>query len=199
MTTSVRTVTPSSTVDEVLNLLIAHHLTSLPVMAGDAVVGIVSEADVVRALVTRDPRAHARPVPDEPPPPQQVAEVMSSPVGTVRPQDDVHDVLALFASRGWKSAPVVDDDRLVGVVSRSDAVRALVRPDDDITAAVEEALRDVAHARWHVSVRLGVVTITGPASRDERDVAERVAQSLPGVRHVVIADAPGGARAGLAE
>ena len=185
MTTTVRTVTPSSPVDEVLDLLITYHLTSLPVLDGDAVVGVVSEADVVRALVARDPRAHVRPVASAEPP-QLVEAVMSSPAGSVRPEDDVHDVLARFADRGWKSAPVLDGDRLVGVVSRSDVVRALHRPDDTVSAAVGESLREVGHAGWDVSVWRGVVTITGPDGPDERDVAERVARTVPGVRHVVV-------------
>jgi CBS domain-containing protein len=195
MTTTVRTVAPSSTVDEVLDLLIAHHVTSLPVVEGNAVVGVVSEADVVRALVARDPRAHARPIHAEEPPAQSVAEIMSSPAGTVRPQDDVHDVLALFATHRWKSAPVVDGDRLVGVVSRSDAVRALHRPDDAIAAAVEDSLRDVANSGWDVTVLQGVVTITGPNGADECDVASRVARTVPGVRHVVVTGAQAGPRA----
>jgi CBS domain-containing protein len=189
MTTTIRTVAPSSTVDEVLDLLIAHHVTSLPVVEGNAVVGVVSEADVVRALVARDPRAHALPIHAEKAPPQSVAEIMSSPAGTVRPQDDVHDVLALFAAHRWKSAPVVDGDRLVGVISRSDAVRALHRPDDAVSAAVEASLRDVADASWDVSVRQGIVTITGPRGAVECDVASRVARTVPGVRHVVVAEA----------
>jgi CBS domain-containing protein len=192
MTTTVRTVAPSSTVDEVLDLLIAYHLTSLPVVDDHAVVGVVSEADVVRALVARDPRAHARPIRAEKPPPQSVAEIMSSPAGTVRPQDDVHDVLALFARHRWKSAPVVDGDRLVGVVSRSDAVRALHRSDDSVSAAVEESLRDVADASWDVTVLQGVVTITGPNGADECDVASRVARTVPGVRHVIVTGAETG-------
>jgi CBS-domain-containing membrane protein len=186
MTTTVRTVGPGSRVDEVLDLLITHHLTSLPVVDGHTVVGVVSEADVVRALVARDPRAHLRPIPDEQPPPELVAEVMSSPAGTVRPDDDVHDVLVRFASHGWKTAPVLDDGRLVGVVSRSDVVRALHRPDDAVAAAVHECLRDLGGARWEVSVRRGLVTITGPEGAEERDVAERAARTVPGVLHVVV-------------
>jgi CBS-domain-containing membrane protein len=188
MTTTVRTVTPGSLVDEVLDLLITYHLTSLPVLHNDAVVGVVSEADVVRALVARDPRAHVRPVRGGQRPPQLVEAVMSSPAGTVRPEDDVHDVLARFADRGWKSAPVLDGGRLVGVVSRSDVVRALHRPDDAVAAAVGESLREVGHAGWDVSVRRGVVTITGPHGAKEHDVAERVARTVPGVRHVVVDD-----------
>jgi len=186
MTTTVRTVGPGSPVDEVLDLLITYHLTALPVVDGQAVVGVVSEADVVRALVARDPRAHARPVGGEEPPPRLVEEVMSSPAGTVRPEDDVHDVLVRFAAHGWKSAPVLDGGRLVGVVSRSDVVRALYRPDDTVAAAVEECVRDIGGTHWDVSVRRGVATITGPRDAEERDVAARVARTVPGVRHVVV-------------
>jgi CBS domain-containing protein len=111
---------------------------------------------------------------------------MSSPAGVVRPQDDVHDVLVRFAAQGWKSAPVLDGDRLVGVVSRSDVVRALHRPDHAVRRAVDDSLRDVGVTAWEVSVRRGVVTITGPQGAEERDVAERVARTVPGVRHVVV-------------
>lgn len=41
---------------------------------------------------------------------------------------------------------------------------------------------------WDVSVRRGVVTITGPQGAEEHDVAERVARTVPGVRHVVVDD-----------
>jgi osmotically-inducible protein OsmY len=41
---------------------------------------------------------------------------------------------------------------------------------------------------WDVSVRRGVVTIIGPQGAEEHDVAERVARTVPGVRHVVVDD-----------
>ncbi len=192
MTTTVRAVSPSTTVDDALELLLTHRLTSLPVVApGDGrVVGVVSEADVVRALVRRDPRAHARPVVDAAAEPQYVRQLMSSPAGTVTSRDDVQDVLERLAQHGWKSAPVVDGGRLVGVVSRSDVVRALHRPDDVLTAAVDEVLWDVGGVRWRVQVRDGVATITGPETAADRDVAERAARTVAGVRHVVVVDAP---------
>jgi CBS domain-containing protein len=190
MTTTVRTVAPSSTVDDVLDLLLVYRLTSLPVVDAGAVVGVVGEADVVRALVSRDPRAHSRPIGDQPAPPQLVADVMSSPAGTVGPNDDVHDVLARFAAHGWKSAPVVDGGHLVGVVSRSDAVRALHRPDDAVTAALQAVLWDLGHGPWRAHVRHGVATISGPDSAEQRDIAERAARTVAGVRHVVVAEAP---------
>ena len=86
--------------------------------------GIVSEGDVLRDQLPRDPRAHLRaPLPtlarD-----RTVNDVMTADPRCVTPTTDSAEVAQLLARRGWKSLPVVDDEQhLVGVVSRSDILR----------------------------------------------------------------------------
>ena len=68
---------------------------------------------------------------------------MSSTPQTTSEHADVADVAALFRRRAWKCLPVMRDDELVGVVSRSDIIRAMSRDDDDIEDDVNRLLADL--------------------------------------------------------
>lgn len=128
MTGSVVTVAPENPARVAAALLVSHGVTGAPVVdAGGVVVGVVTEADLVR---DRIPRA------DEPPSPgpePTVSEVMSREVRVAGPEDDVADVVATMLRAAVRSMPVLDGDRLVGVVSRRDVLRAVAR--GDLTSA----------------------------------------------------------------
>ena len=94
-----------------------------------------------------------------------------------------------FATTSWKSVPVVRGDVLLGVVSRSDVIRALSRPDQDIAGEISRTLAETGLQAWHADVTDGVVHITGTGSDRERGAAISIAQSVKGVRHVT-AQAP---------
>jgi len=86
-----------------------------------------------------------------------------------------------FSMMSWKSLPVVRHGRLVGVVSRSDVVRALSRPDAAVQRDVETVLTAAVRDSWQVDVDAGVVTFTGaPAA----STAVELARSVVGVRAV---------------
>ena len=83
-----------------------------------------------------------------------VSEVMTSPATTVHESTDVADVAELMTSRSLKSLPVVDDDdRVVGMVSRSDLVRVRARSDDLLEQDVEALLASIGHRDWKVGVQ----------------------------------------------
>jgi CBS domain-containing protein len=105
---------------------------------------------------------------------------------TTHERADVADVAAVFAERGWKSIPVVHDDRLVGVISRSDVVRALSRCDEEIQADVRLRLASDGLPGWRVRVCDAEVTVSGVRSRRDASLAEAVAASVRGVRRVVV-------------
>jgi hypothetical protein len=69
------------------------------------------------------------------------ADVMTTRVLTRSPDDDVRMVARRMLDRAVKRMPVLDGDRLVGVVSRSDILHALDRPDGEIAEAVTRVLR----------------------------------------------------------
>jgi CBS domain-containing protein len=118
MTRSVVTTTPAASVKDAAVILAGHGVTLLPVLdETDHVVGVLTEADVVRRRIPLDPRrgawqgSHAGP-----PLPITVGEVMSAPPLTANPEADVAELASTMISRGLRSVPVVEEDRLVGIV-----------------------------------------------------------------------------------
>ena len=75
------------------------------------------------------------------------------------------------------------DQELVGVVSRSDIIRAMSRDDDDIEEDVNRLLK-VMGSGWQATVVKGVVTISGPGSDREADAAASLAATVMGVRAI---------------
>jgi len=170
MTAEVAVVRPGTSVKEAAEVMASGGFAALPVVDDRrTVVGIVAEADVLRGRLPQDPRLHLRREdPDgtgAPVPPQLVGEIMTVPVQTVLCTADVADVARLFVDDRLRSVPVVDGDRLVGIVSRRDALRALVRSDDDIARDVHRRLEAYTGSGdpWQVTVTDGAVTLTGPA------------------------------------
>jgi hypothetical protein len=130
---------------------------------GNQLVGIVAEADVLRDRLPADPRLHARrqtPVP-ETPPSLLVRGVMTADVRSVAATDDLADIARLFVDDRLRSVPVLDDGRLVGIVSRRDLLRTLVRPDADIRADVLQLVEGYTGdlGAWDVAVIEGTATI----------------------------------------
>jgi CBS domain-containing protein len=182
MTTAVVSVTPDATVREALRLLDRHSITSLPVVGADGrLEGVVSEADLLRESVPQDARSRLLPV-DVPRdvPAHTVGEVMTTHPVTLSPNDDLAVAVDLLTSTAVKSAPVVDDGTLAGVLSRRDVVHLLARDDERIEAEVE-ALFVADGTDWVAEVEDGVVTVTGPATDSEQRVADALAMSVRGV------------------
>lgn len=179
---TVRTFTPVKTA---LALLADHGLTTLPVLSGDRVVGIVSEADLIRDLLAPDPRAHEIPAEDTPAHPRVVEEVMSTHVLTTNGDTDLAEAVDLLTSSSAKCLPVVDrHGHLRGVLSRSDVVRLLARSDERIEAEVDELLRSTGLRGWLVEVHDGSVALTGPEDGADATVARLLAGTVPGVLDV---------------
>jgi CBS-domain-containing membrane protein len=187
MSTDVVAVSRTATVKAALVLLARHHITSMPVLDRDGrVCGVVSEADLVRDLVPLDPRAHELP-PDEEwrDRPHTVGEVMTAHVLSVHRDADVAAVVELITGTAVKSVPVVDgENRVVGILSRSDLVRVLARADADLERDVDTLLTSVGLADWMAEVSEGVVELSGPAGSGQKGLAHLVASTVPGVVEV---------------
>ena len=191
MTSPAYSVHEDASLEEALKLMASARVTSLPVVdRGTRVVGIISEADLLKADLEPDPRAHVRPA-RQPVEPllTTVRQVMTADPHTVREDNDVAELAHTFATTSWKSVPVVRGDVLLGVVSRSDVIRAMSRSDKDIEAEISRTLKEIGMHSWHVDVVDAVVHITGTGSDRERGAVVSIAQSVKGVRHVA-AQAP---------
>jgi CBS domain-containing protein len=186
MTSPAYSVHEDASLGDALNLMATAKVTGLPVVdGGDRVVGIISEADLLKADLEPDPRAHIRMARQHPESTlATVGQVMTPHPHTVREDSDVAELAHTFATTSWKSVPVVRGDVLLGVVSRSDVIRAMARSDEDIATEITRTLAETGLKAWHVDVAGGVVHISGTASDRERAAVISIAQSVKGVRHV---------------
>jgi len=169
-----------------LRMMATARVSSLPVLDdGGCVVGIISETDVLEEGLEPDPRAHKRPVSSQSRPLSgTVAEVMTAHPYTVREGNDVADLALVFARTGRKSVPVLRGEGLLGVVSRSDLIRAMARPDIEIAEEISTAFGEIGLKAWHADVFAGVVHVIGTASDREGAAAISIIQSVRGVRRV---------------
>ena len=176
------TVSARTSVRAALRLLDENGITAMPVVDHDgSIVGVVSEADLVRDAVLPDGRAHMIPVRvSELPPARIVAEVMTRTPLTVSSGSDLTAAVDLMTSTVVKSLPVVDHGQVVGVVSRKDVVHLPARRDEAIRAEVEDLVRSEG-ADWMVDVDDGVVSVSGPSDEHQRRLAEALAGSVSGV------------------
>jgi len=188
MTTPAVTVTARMSIKGAARLLRDRNVAAVPVLDDDgALVGIVSEIDLLRGTVVPDPTAHLLPVaPPEQDLPVTVAEVMSADVQVLFPHSDLYDAACRMRVSGVRSLPVVQDGEVVGIVSRADLLRVLAREDDEIAADVQARFGEEfgAHVPCQVRVQDGVVTLTaGPASGD-LEAAMLLTERVPGVVRV---------------
>jgi len=109
-------VAPGASVLDATRQMSDQGVGSLLVMRDDKLLGVISERDVVYKLVPADKSPVNTPV----------EEIMSSHVLFVTPQQTVDDCMALMTEKRVRHLPVVEEDRIVGVVSIGDAVKAIV-------------------------------------------------------------------------
>jgi CBS domain-containing protein len=165
---------------------------ALPVVDEDnRLAGIVAEADVLRDRLLPDPRLHLRR--DEPAtrpaPPRLVRGVMTVRVRSVEAAADVADVARIFIHEHVRSVPVLEHGRMVGIVSRRDLLRGLVRPDDSIRADLLRVVEDYTGELgcWDIVVAAGVATIRrqagapGISARVEDRALVELASTVGGV------------------
>ena len=124
--TTVYRVAEDASVLEAAELMNQHRIGALVVTNGDNVVGIFTERDILNRIVA--PRRD----PDE----TKVKDVMSSPVACCTPETSRDECRAVMRSRRLRHLPVVEDDRLVGIVSIGDVLEAT-------EAEQEQTIRDM--------------------------------------------------------
>jgi CBS domain-containing protein len=187
MVRPVHTVHTTDAVEQAAALLADRNITAAPVLdAAGKLVGVVSESDLLWHRVPADPTAHLwrAAAGDAGERPKTVAEVMTGDPVTTWPEADVADVAEEMLGHDIRSVPVVDDGELVGIISRRDILRTVVRTDDVLCLEVQHRLDEYAGGlrRWTATVTDGVARIEGGFDDEvERIVIVVMARTVPGV------------------
>jgi CBS domain-containing protein len=101
---------------EVIRLMAEHHIGSVLVMQGHELVGIATERDYARKVILQGRSSAETPV----------SQIMSSPVVTISPADTAQTCMQLMTHRKIRHLPVVEDGRVLGLVSIGDLVKAVI-------------------------------------------------------------------------
>lgn len=125
MSHPVVSVRPWTPIAECAAILVDRGFSAAPVLDDDdRLVGIVSEADLLRWPLPADTRRQPlRPADEHQRPPVQVAEVMTATVESLTPGADVADAARMMVAERIRCLPIVDGSQVVGVITRRDLLR----------------------------------------------------------------------------
>jgi predicted transcriptional regulator len=108
MTRNVFTTTPQTTIRDAARILAEQHISGLPVVdESGKIIGMVTEADIISK------------------PGKIVADIMTKDVIAVKEDTPVEEIASLLSKRKIKRVPVVNEGRIVGIISRADIVHAV--------------------------------------------------------------------------
>jgi CBS domain-containing protein len=176
MVPTVVTVGPDASVQDVARVLLSNRISALPVVDPDgAIIGMISEGDLINrtdtetahrkswwltALSSNDALAseyittHSR----------RVSDIMTRDVITARPETPISEIAALLEKHGIKRVPIVQDNKLIGIVSRANLIQGLAslkakvpQSHSDDAAIRDDIMRKLRDERWS---RPGLLTVT---------------------------------------
>jgi len=125
---------PETTVFDALSLMAEKNIGALLVLEGGRVLGIFSERDYARRMILLQRRSKDTPV----------REVMSPKVLYVTPERTVEECMALMTDKHVRHLPVLEGERLCGVVSIGDVVKAILSQKDHVIEELERYIRQGA-------------------------------------------------------
>jgi len=112
----VYTITPTTSVFDAISLMAEKNIGALVVLEGEKVVGMITERDYARKIVLMARRSQET----------TVREVMSAPVMFVRPAHSSEECMALMTEHRRRHFPVMDDGKLIGLISIGDLVKDII-------------------------------------------------------------------------
>lgn len=206
MTTEVVSVSPETDVSEVARLLLAQRISAVPVVDHDGhIVGMVSEADLMRrtrcdrghhwwlSLFADDTaefiRRHG----------SRAQDVMSCEIVSVSKDTTIAEIACVLETHAIKRVPVIEDGRLIGIVSRSDVLRGLAslnaggNPGEAASdLVIRQSIIDLIKANASVSLRAvsiivsdGVVYLWGVTeTKKDREAVRVAAEAVAGPSNV---------------
>jgi CBS domain-containing protein len=127
----VYTIAPNDTVYEALQLMADKNIGALMVMEGDHVLGLISERDYARKIILKG--RFSRDVP--------VHDIMTVDMVRIGPDEDVESCMELMTNKRVRHLPVFEQERLVGIISIGDIVKAIIEHKEEIIAQLENYIK----------------------------------------------------------
>lgn len=124
---SVISVTPETTVFDTLKLMSEKNIGAVLVMNGDELLGIFSERDYARKVILEGRSSKTT----------TVQELMTTKVYCIDPTRTIQDVMQLMNERRFRHLPVLEDDKVIGVLSISDVVRGVISEQQNMIDSLE--------------------------------------------------------------
>jgi CBS domain-containing protein len=197
MQSDVRTTTPEASLKDVARTLVENRISGMPVCDGEGkVVGVISEGDI---LFKERGRPEQRSAPLgwlldggsrtdlKKATARTVGDAMTAPAVTIRPSSSATAAARLMIEQGVNRLPVVvQDGRVVGIVTRADLVRAFTRQDAEIAIEIQKDILE--RVLWaepsaiDLSVREGEVEVAGELETStDVQIFEQLVEKVPGV------------------
>lgn len=121
-------ISPDQMVIEALELMAQHNIGAVMVFKEERLVGIFSERDYARKGILQDRKAKTTPI----------HEVMTAGVYVVNPQQTIEDCMQIMTERRFRHLPVVEGEKVVGLLSISDIVKAIISEQQNRIRSLEQ-------------------------------------------------------------
>lgn len=125
---SIFSITPDTSVYHALELMVEKNVSALLVMEGDKLAGIFTERDYARKVVLKGKFSKET----------QIGDIMTKDLITVTPASTIDDCMQLMTGKFIRHLPVVEDNKLVGIISIGDVVRQIIEEQKSIIGHMEQ-------------------------------------------------------------
>ncbi len=110
------TVRPDTPIQEAIKLMVDFKITGIPVVEGDnRLVGVVSEKDVLKLLYNAQDKT------------RHVCDFMTDAVRSFEADNTIMEICQCLINNNFRRIPITDDGKLVGVISRKDVIRFILK------------------------------------------------------------------------
>lgn len=123
----VHAIQPDASVFDALKKMAKNNIGSLVIVDGDKLIGLITERHYAREIILKG-RTSAQ---------TQVRDIMTTKVSCVRPDQSVDECMALMTVRTVRHLPVLEDDKLIGIVSIGDMVNSIIHDQKSLIEDLE--------------------------------------------------------------
>jgi CBS domain-containing protein len=138
---AVWSVGPDTTVYDALALMAEKNIGAVLVMENDTPLGILSERDYARKVALQGKATDDTPA----------REIMTDRIICVRPEETVEECMALMTDKHIRHLPVLEDDRLIGIISIGDVVKATISEKEFLIEQLEHYVRGTPYVKSGLS------------------------------------------------